>query len=232
MRDFLPVQARRGFHGSLFFGYVAHIEWNGAVLQEKPCFKRAVGQAEAKRLGGCNDMTSWMMRATGAALITVVGLVAGSSAIAQESTNNVATMTDWSVFTDENPKECWGVSSPRETVNTRDGQPASVRRGDILLFVTYRAGGAAGEISFSGGYPFAGGSTVKIEIDGTAFDLFTNGEWGWPGTKEDDAAILAALKKGSTAVLTGRSGKGTQTQDTFSLRGFTAAMEEAAKRCQ
>jgi hypothetical protein len=31
--------------------------------------------------------------------------------------------------------------------------------------------------------------------------------------------------------LTARSGKGTQTVDTFSLRGFTAAMEEAAKRC-
>ena len=173
-------------------------------------------------------MTSWMMRAAGAALISVMGL----GAFAQESTNNVATMTDWSVFTDENPKECWGVSSPRETVNTRDGQPASVRRGDILLFVTYRAGGAAGEISFSGGYPFAGGSTVKIEIDGAGYDLITKDEWAWPGTKEDDASILAALKKGSTAVLTGHSGKGTQTQDTFSLRGFTAAMEEAAKRCK
>ncbi len=195
---------------------------------EKTAIKRAVERAEAMRLEAVN-MTSWKMRA---ALVAVLGLMAGTGAMAQESTNNVATMTDWSVFTDENPKECWGVSSPRETVNTRDGQPASVRRGDILLFVTYRAGGSAGEISFSGGYPFADGSNVKIEIDGNAFDLFTNGEWGWPGTKEDDAAILTALKKGSTAVLTGRSGKGTQTQDTFSLRGFTAAMEEAAKRCQ
>jgi invasion protein IalB len=39
------------------------------------------------------------------------------------------------------------------------------------------------------------------------------------------------LKKGTTAVLTARSGKGTQTVDTFSLRGFTAAMEDAGKRC-
>jgi hypothetical protein len=29
-----------------------------------------------------------------------------------------------------------------------------------------------------------------------------------------------------------RSGKGTETTDTFSLRGFTAAMEDAEKRCQ
>jgi len=173
-------------------------------------------------------MTRWTMRATGAALIMVMG----SAAFAQESTNNVATKTDWSVFTEENPKECWGVSSPRETVNTRDGQPASVRRGDILLFVTFRAGGAKGEVSFSGGYPFAGGSTVKIDIDGTSFAMLTDGEWAWPANADDDAAVLAAMKKGGGAVLTGKSGKGTQTQDTFSLRGFTAAMDEAAKRCQ
>ena len=171
-------------------------------------------------------MTSWMTRAL---LVAAITFGAGA-ATAQESTNRVATMTDWSVFEEGNPKECWGVSSPKETVNTRDGQPVSVRRGDILLFVTFRPG-APGEISFSGGYPFAGGSTVKLDVDGTTFELFTDGEWAWPGTKDDDAAILAALKKGTNAVLQAKSGKGTQTKDTFSLRGFTAAMEEAAKRC-
>jgi hypothetical protein len=171
-------------------------------------------------------MASWISRT-----FLMASLCFGAQgAFAQESNNLVATMTDWSVFAEENPKECWGVSSPKETVNSRDGQPVSVRRGDILLFVTFRPG-AAGEISFSGGYPFAGGSTVKLDIDGNGYDLFSDGEWAWPGTKEDDAAILAALKKGTTAVLTAKSGKGTQTKDTFSLRGFTAAMEEAGKRC-
>ena len=175
-------------------------------------------------------MTSWMTRAGCAAVISLIGFGAGSAAFAQESTNRVATMTDWSVFAEKDPKECWGVSSPKETVNSKDGQPVSVRRGDILLFVTFRPG-AKGEVSFSGGYPFASGSTVKLDVDGTSFDLFTDGEWAWSGGAEDDSAILAALKKGTTAVLTARSGKGTQTQDTFSLRGFTAAMEEAAKQC-
>ncbi|WP_430465402.1 invasion associated locus B family protein [Tabrizicola sp.] len=171
---------------------------------------------------------------TRAVLVATVGFGTGmfatTAAVAQESTNRVATMTDWSVFVEENPKECWGVSSPKESVNTRDGQPVQVRRGEVLLFVTFRSG-VAGEISFSGGYPFAGGSTVRMDVDGTRYELITDGEWAWPGTKEDDAAILAALKKGTTAVLTARSGRGTQTVDTFSLRGFTASMEEAGKRC-
>lgn len=172
-------------------------------------------------------MSSLFGRALAAAALGLVATVAG----AQESTNRVATMTDWNVFTEESPKECWGVSKPKESVNTRDGQPVSVRRGDILLFVTFRPG-KPGEISFTGGYPFASGSTVDVTIDGQPYQLFTDGEWAWPGSAADDAALLAAMKRGTTAVMTARSGRGTQTQDTFSLRGFTAAMEDAEKRCQ
>ncbi len=164
------------------------------------------------------------------AAVMALGLAAGPG-FGQESTNNVATTTDWSVFVDGNPKECWGVSPPKETVNTKDGAPVSVRRGEILLFVTYRAGGTNGEISFSGGYPFAGGSTVKLEVGSNAYELFTDGEWAWSGSPEEDASILAVLKAGESAKVTGRSGKGTQTQDTFSLLGFSAAVDEAAKRC-
>lgn len=172
-------------------------------------------------------MTSLIGRALAVAAVGLTATVAN----AQESTNRVATMTDWNVFTEEDPKECWGVSKPKESVNTRDGQPVSVRRGDILLFVTFRPG-KPGEISFTGGYPFAGGSTVEVSIDGQPYQLFTDGEWAWPGSAEDDAKLLAALKAGTSATLTARSGRGTQTADTFSLRGFTAAMEDAEKRCQ
>jgi hypothetical protein len=174
-------------------------------------------------------MTSIFVRTA----LGVAMALAASSTYAQESTNRVATKTDWSVFTENNPKECWGVSSPKETVNSRGGQPVSVRRGDILLFVTFRPGaGARGEVSFTGGYPFATGSTVKVEIDGQSYDLFADGEWAWPASAESDAALLNAMKRGATAVLTAASGRGTQTKDTFSLRGFTAAMQEAETRCK
>lgn len=177
-------------------------------------------------------MTSWKMGAFAATLAAIASTGAITSASAQESTNRVATMTDWSVFTDGKPLECWGVSSPKETVNSKGGKPVAVRRGDILLFVTFRAGTGKGEISFSGGYPFASGSSVDVDIDGTKYQMISDGEWAWPGTTDDDATILAALKKGTTAVLSAKSGKGTETKDTFSLRGFSAAMDEAAKRCK
>ncbi len=160
----------------------------------------------------------------------------GGMALAQEAGGGeaqcVSADTAWSVCVWESPKECWAVAKPRETVNTRDGRTVSVRRGDILLFVTYRAGGTQGEVSFTGGYPFAPGSTVGVEIDGQTFDFIADGEWAWSKDAAADAGVLAAMKGGANAVLTARSGRGTQTQDTFSLQGFTAALTEAESRCK
>ncbi len=184
--------------------------------------RKTRGKAEAGE-----HMNSWMLHGLAASAL-VLGNASG--VLAQESTNRVAANTDWSVFVEENPKECWVVSAPKESVNTKDGQPVAVRRGDILLFVTYRPG-KAGEVSFAGGYPFAGGSTVGLDVGGTKFDLFTDGEWAWAGSPDDDAKIMAAMKAGSSAVATARSGRGTQTVDTFSLSGISAALDEAAKRC-
>ncbi len=171
----------------------------------------------------------------GSAIIAAAtaGALAGP-AIAQQSTNRVATETDWSVFVEENPqKECWGVSAPKETVNSRGGQTVSVNRGDILLFVTFRPGaGARGEVSFTGGYPFAPDSTVGVQIGNDTFQLFTTDQWAWPQNAADDERLLAAMRRGSEAVVTGRSARGTDTRDTFSLMGFTAAMTEAENRCR
>jgi len=157
---------------------------------------------------------------------------AATGVAAQQSTNRVAAKTDWSVFVESDPTECWGVSAPKETVNKKDGRVVAVRRGDILLFISYRPGsGVKGEVSFTGGYPFAGGSTVSMDIGGTSFELFTDGEWAWPASSGDDAKIVTAMKRGSDAKLTARSGRGTVTEDTFSLLGFTAALDEAEARC-
>jgi hypothetical protein len=173
-----------------------------------------------------------MTRRIAAFIAVASALAAGPVAAQDESTNRVAAQTDWSVFVENDPKECWGVSAPKETVNMREGRVVSVRRGDILLFVSYRPGESVeGEISFTGGYPFADGSTVTLEIGDSSFELFTDDEWAWPATASDDQRIMTAMKRGVNAIVTGRSSRGTVTKDTFSLLGFTAAVDEAARRC-
>ncbi len=177
---------------------------------------------------GFMKTTSSMLTMAGLAL----ALTVNTASAQDQSTNRVAAKTDWSVFVEDNPTECWSVSTPKETVNTRDGRVVAATRSQILLMVFYRPSAEAkGQLAFTGGYPFASGSTVNLNISGTEFELFTDGEWAWPATAADDSKIVTAMKRGADAVVTGVSGRGTTTKDTFSLLGFTAAVEEAESRC-
>ena len=167
--------------------------------------------------------------------IGALGLVVclAGPTLAQDTANNrVSANTDWSVFQEANPAECFAVSAPESQDNTRDDQPVEVSRSETLLFVFYRPNeGVNGQVTFTGGYAFAPDSTVTLDVGGTKFTLFTEGEWAWPATSEEDARIVEAFKRGSEAVLTGQSGRGTVTRDTFSLQGFTASVQEAQTRC-
>ena len=172
------------------------------------------------------------IKTTFAGMLLTASLVA-SGAIAQDkSTNWVAEKTNWSVFVEDNPTECWSVSAPEETVNSRGGRVVAVTRSQILLMVSYRPSqGAKGQVAFTGGYPFATGSTVNVDISGNEFEMFTEGEWAWTASPSDDAKMVTAMKRGASAVVSAVSGRGTATKDTFSLSGFTAAVEDAEKRC-
>ena len=155
-----------------------------------------------------------------------------TSAMAQETSNRVSAQTDWSVFVESNPTECWAVTAPKETGNTKDGSVVSVRRGKILLFVFYRpTDNVKGQVAFTGGYPFAKGRSISMDLDGVSYELSVDDEWAWPPSAADDAKIIAAMKRGAKAVVTAQSERGTVTKDTFSLQGFTAAVQDAEKRC-
>ena len=89
-------------------------------------------------------MKHWSIGVLAGAVLAVSG---GFAFAQQTSTNRVGAQTDWSVFVEAEPKQCWVVSTPRETVNTRDGRVVSVNRGEILLFVSYWPGeGRRGEV--------------------------------------------------------------------------------------
>jgi len=173
-------------------------------------------------------------------IIAIIGITFSTQTYSQEiSDNQVAVFEEWRVFVEDKPKECWSMSRPKESINTRDGRIVTVKRGDILLFVNFRPDDKVnGQVSFTGGYPFAEGSNVTLKVlrnndmDGIKFVLFTEGEWAWARSDDDDTRIISAMKKGARAVLTARSSRGTKTQDTVSLIGFTAAVEDTEKRCK
>lgn len=159
---------------------------------------------------------------------SVAAILLPTSAVAQDAE------TAWSVFIEEDPTQCWVVSSPASTVATRDGTDvtAGINRGEVMFFISFwPADGRLAEVSYTGGYPFADGSTVSIVVGETSFDLFTEGDMSWAASPEEDDRIISAMRRGAEAVVTATSQRGTEVADTFSLLGFTAAIEDAEGRC-
>lgn len=170
--------------------------------------------------------------ATGTAALASVLLLPGA-AVAE---TRVDAKADWSVFkSDGGTRECWVVSAPTGWKATRGGNDVTsqVRRGDILLMVAVRPDdNVANEVSYTSGYPFRSESTVTVAIGEQSHELFTEGEWGWLSSAGEDNAMIENMKRGISATLTAVSSRGTETVDTFSLRGFTAALQAARDLCQ
>lgn len=167
----------------------------------------------------------------------IAAIVAGvwaTGAMAQEQHARVALFTDWSVFASEDKRSCFIASKPIATEARKDGNDitASVRRGDIHIFITtIVTDDLVNEVSFAGGYPFRDGSTVSVQIGSDGFELFTEGEWAWPTSPDEDKKVVGSMRRGSQAVVTGVSSRGTTTKDTFSLIGFSDALKDANDRC-
>lgn len=59
----------------------------------------------------------------------------------------------------------------------------------------------------------------------------TDSEAAWLASMDDESGFVTSLKAGSKLVVKGTSGRGTQTTDTYSLAGVTAAMDAIDKAC-
>jgi hypothetical protein len=78
-------------------------------------------------------------------------------------------------------------------------------------------------------------------VDGKAYPMksipddaatsIVDSEAAWLASTDDEAGFVTALKAGTQLVVKGTSGRGTQTTDTYSLSGVTAAMQAIDTAC-
>ncbi|MCA0432109.1 MAG: DUF1176 domain-containing protein [Proteobacteria bacterium] len=154
-------------------------------------------------------------------------ILAGGPAAAQEP-DHLGTFNDWDVAAYKAPKSkvCFAYSLPKKSEASR-----KVDRGEVRFIVTNQPGNKVkGEVSTIIGYPFKEGSTVKLTIDDKEFDLYPDGDMAWAGNT--DKSIVAAMKAGKNMKLEGVSWKGTETVDTYSLSGITAALKTIDDACK
>lgn len=163
-----------------------------------------------------------------AAAISVVALgslLATPSAIAEDLIGNFG---NWSAFVDGKGKGkiCYIASVPKKEVGKYKA------RGNSYILVTHRPGDKARDvIELRAGYTYKKSSNVSLAVGDTTFSLFTDGGTAWARDEKTDAALAKAMIKGKDMVVKGTSSRDTNTTDTYSLIGFTAAYKAIGKAC-
>lgn len=155
-------------------------------------------------------------------LVTLVG------AASAQAPTLVGQDKDWAVFTAtvDGGNTCFIVSQPK------DMEPKNVTRDPVYFFVTQRPkDNISNQVSVVIGYPYKDGSKTTVEIGTQRFTLFTKGDKAWIENIQEQGSLVDAMKRGATMIVRGTSGRGTNTTDTYSLSGITAAIARLARAC-
>lgn len=157
--------------------------------------------------------------------LTAVGL--SGQAFAAEP-DRIAKNGDWIAFEmgSGDGRLCFMTSEPTKS----EGDYS--QRGEVRFNVSHwPADKRTGQTSIVIGYQFKEGSDVDVAIDKQSFTMFTQGDYAWALSPEDDRKLIAAMKKGLRMTVRGTSWRGTDTKDTFSLVGFTKSYSQISKAC-
>jgi len=156
---------------------------------------------------------------------------------ADQGRKRIGVFNDWQAYTLKTGHNvvCYAISVPKDTspkTVVRHGKRVKISRGDVYVTVTNRpATETAGEVNVVIGYTFRKNSQVSYTIDGHRHKLFTMDDGAWAYDAKSDKSIVRAMERGKTLVVSGTSGRGTDTKDTYSLAGFTAAHNAIDKAC-
>ncbi|MCB1380973.1 MAG: hypothetical protein KDK89_21780 [Alphaproteobacteria bacterium] len=165
----------------------------------------------------------------GAIALLIMGFGAAAAYAEGSEPELLGEFGDWAAYSYKaaDTKVCYISSRPKAS------EPKSVKRDPAFLLVTHMPGRKVkGEVSTIIGYPFKKDSTAKLNIDGTEYELFTNADGAWADSTATEKKIVAAMKGGKSLKVDGTSWRGTETSDTYSLSGVSAAMAKIDEACK
>jgi hypothetical protein len=112
-------------------------------------------------------------------------------------------------------------------------KPAGREAADVRVTITHRpARSIRHALVFETGYPLDPDVLAVVTIDGNPYAMGTDAEGYFYVTKSDDERkLLDAMKGGRKLVAKGVMQDGTPIEDSYSLSGFTAAMNAIDKAC-
>ena len=160
--------------------------------------------------------------------ISFIIILISFSARSAEDLKSIGKFKDWETFTvtENDNKICFAQSIPILRA------PKKFERNPSRLFITFRPSeDMKDEVSATSGYTFQKEKIVKAKTGKKTYDFFSQEEFAWILDTEEEQRFIKAMKKASRVMIIGRTEKGKQTVDHYSLMGFTKAYNTAKKNC-
>jgi Invasion associated locus B (IalB) protein len=137
----------------------------------------------------------------------------------------------WGAYTatPNGKKVCFALAKPASSKTNPPNRP----RDPAYAFVSTRpAEKVVNEVSIMIGYALKPGSESTLEVGGAAYAMYTQGDGLWIKNAAEEERMVDAMRKAPDVVIKGVSAKGTETTDTFSLKGLAQALDRLAQDCK
>src|ERR1700710_2092080 len=136
----------------------------------------------------------------------------------------------WGAYTatPNGKKVCFALAKPSSSKTNPPNRP----RDPAYAFVSTRpAEKVTNEVSIMIGYTLKPGSESTLEVGGAAYAMYTQGDGLWIKNAAEEERMVEAMRKAADVTVKGVSAKGTETIDTFSLKGLAQALDRLAPGC-
>ena len=130
----------------------------------------------------------------------------------------------WSFVKDED--WCYIGSSP-----LKSDLPETKKRGENYILVYKIIGSEENIIQIEAGYKYNLDKKINVKIDNANYEFYSTEDSSETAWTNDDNKVIYAMKKGLELTLTGESARGTITNDVYTLKGFTKAVNQLNQDC-
>ncbi len=137
----------------------------------------------------------------------------------------------WGAYaaTPNGKKVCFALAKPTSSKTNPPNRP----RDPAYAFVSTRpAEKVSNEVSVMIGYTLKPGSESTVEVGGASYPMYTQGDGLWIKNAAEEERMVEAMRRSADLVVKGVSAKGTETTDTFSLKGLSQALDRIAQDCK
>ena len=130
----------------------------------------------------------------------------------------------WSFVKDDD--WCYIGSSP-----LKSDLPDTKKRGENYILVYKIIGSEENIIQIEAGYKYNLDKKINVKIDNANYEFYSTEDSSETAWTNDDKKVIYAMKKGLELTLTGESARGTITNDVYTLKGFTNAVNQLNQDC-